>query len=49
MIISLPYIREPKGRIVRGSITQFYAREDLRFEEEGMGVKPKPQTKLGRL
>jgi hypothetical protein len=44
MAISLPDIRESKGRVVRGFVTQFYVREDSRFKEEGVGIKPEPQA-----
>ena len=47
MIVSLPNIRESSGHVVRGFITKFCAREDLRFAEEGVGVKSKQQVKRG--
>jgi hypothetical protein len=49
MTSSLPDIREPSGHVVRGFIEKFYVREDSRFKEEGVGMKPEPQAKRGRL
>ena len=44
MIIPLPDVREPVAQAVRGFVTQLYAREDLRFTEEGVGIKPEPKV-----
>jgi hypothetical protein len=43
MIVSLPDIRESVGPVFRVFITQFYAGEDSRFKEEGVGIKSEPQ------
>ena len=40
--ISLPNVCKSPGRVVWGVATQFYVGEDLRFTEEGMGIKPAP-------
>jgi hypothetical protein len=45
MIASLPNIRESSGHVVWGFVAKFYTGEDLRFAEEGMGVKSEPQEK----
>ena len=49
MIISLPDIRESSRRVVQGFIVQLYVGEDLRVKEEGVDIKPEPQSKRGRL
>jgi hypothetical protein len=49
MIIPLPDIRESKGCVAQKFITQFYAGEDARFKEKGMGIKSEPQTPRGGL
>jgi hypothetical protein len=44
MVISFPDIRESKGCVVQGFITQFHVGEDARSKEEGLGVKSEPQA-----
>jgi hypothetical protein len=41
-VISLPKIRDSRGRVVRGFIRKFYAWEDLRVKEEGVGINSSP-------
>ena len=43
MIFSLPNIYKPEGLVFRRFFVEFYAREDVRSTEEGVGIDSYPQ------
>jgi hypothetical protein len=44
-ILPLPNISKSSGHVAQGFIAKFYVWEDLRFKEENVGIKSKPQAK----
>ena len=42
MPIPLPDIRNTSGCVAQGFVREIYVREDLRVEEEGVGIKSEP-------